>query len=49
MLKALADRETNPAVLDALADQRLRATPAQLHDALALVPSSILSIASWKR
>src|SRR5712692_8783975 len=31
MLKALADGETNPA---ALADQRLRATPAQLCDAL---------------
>jgi Transposase len=34
MLKALADGETDPAVLAALADQRLRATPAQLHDAL---------------
>jgi transposase len=34
MLKALADGETNPAALAALADQRLRATPAQLVDAL---------------
>src|SRR3981189_351708 len=34
MLKALADGETDPAALDALAEQRLRATPAQLHDAL---------------
>jgi transposase len=34
MLKALADGETNPATLAALADQRLRATPAQLCDAL---------------
>ena len=34
MLKALADGETNPAVLAALADERLRATPEQLCDAL---------------
>src|SRR6202045_761809 len=34
MLKGLADGETDPAALAALADQRLRATPAQLHDAL---------------
>ena len=34
MLKALADGETSPVALAALADQRLRATPAQLHDAL---------------
>jgi hypothetical protein len=34
MLQALADGETDPAALAALADQRLRATPAQLHDAL---------------
>jgi transposase len=34
MLQALADGETNPAVLAALADKRLRATPAQLCDAL---------------
>ncbi len=34
MLKALADGETNPAALAALADERLRATPAQLCDAL---------------
>jgi transposase len=34
MLKALADGETNPAALAALADHRLRATPAQLVDAL---------------
>jgi transposase len=34
MLKALADGETNPTTLAALADQHLRATPAQLCDAL---------------
>ena len=34
MLKALAEGETNPATLAALADQRLRATPQQLCDAL---------------
>jgi transposase len=34
MLKALADGETNPAALAALADQRLRATQEQLCDAL---------------
>jgi len=34
MLKALADGETDPAVLAALADCRLRATPEQLRDAL---------------
>jgi len=34
MLNALADGETNPAVLAALADQKLRATPEQLCDAL---------------
>lgn len=34
MLQALADGETNPAALAALADQRLRATSAQLRDAL---------------
>src|SRR5256885_5904256 len=34
MLKALADGETNPAALAALADARLRATPEQLCDAL---------------
>jgi len=34
MLKALAEGETNPVALAALADQRLRATPAQLCDAL---------------
>src|ERR1700745_3700650 len=34
MLKALADGETDPAALAALADQRLRATPAELRDAL---------------
>jgi transposase len=33
MLKALAEGETDPAALAALADQRLRATPAQLQDA----------------
>jgi transposase len=34
MLQALADGETEPAALAALADKRLRATPAQLCDAL---------------
>jgi transposase len=34
MLKALADGETHPAALAALADKKLRATPAQLCDAL---------------
>ena len=34
MLKALADGETNPAALAALADGRLRATPEQLCDSL---------------
>jgi transposase len=33
MLKALADGETNPAALAALADRKLRATPEQLCDA----------------
>jgi len=35
MLQALADGESDPAALAALADHRLRATPAQLRDALA--------------
>jgi transposase len=34
MLKALAEGQSDPSVLAALADQRLHATPAQLHDAL---------------
>jgi len=34
MLQALADGETDPAALAALTDKRLRATPAQLCDAL---------------
>ena len=34
MLKAIADGETDPAALAALADYRLRATPEQLRDAL---------------
>jgi len=34
MLKALAEGETNPVALAALADERLRATPEQLCDAL---------------
>jgi len=34
MLKALAEGQSDPSLLAALADQRLRATPAQLHDAL---------------
>jgi transposase len=39
MLKALADGETDPVALAALADERLRATPEQLRDALGV---------SWK-
>jgi len=38
MLEALAGGETDPAALAALADQRLRATPAQLRDALGACP-----------
>ena len=34
MLKALAEGETDPSALAALADHRLRATPEQLRDAL---------------
>jgi transposase len=34
MLQALADGETDPATVAALADQRWRASPAQLRDAL---------------
>jgi len=34
MLKALADGETDPAALATLGDKRLRATPAELQDAL---------------
>ncbi len=34
MLNAVADGETDPVALAAMAHQRLRATPAQLHDAL---------------
>jgi transposase len=34
MLQALADGETDPGALTAMADTRLRAKPAQLHDAL---------------
>jgi ribosomal protein S13 len=34
MLKAMAEGETNPAALAAMGDERLRATPAQLCDAL---------------
>src|SRR5260370_7270441 len=34
MLKAIAEGETDPAALAALADSRLRATPEQLRDAL---------------
>jgi hypothetical protein len=34
MLKALAEGETNPTALATLADERLRATPEQLCDAL---------------
>jgi transposase len=47
MLKALADGETDPAALAALADQRLRATPAQLHDALGACTELNPSTANW--
>jgi transposase len=47
MLKALADGETNPAALATLADQRLRATPAQLCDALGACAE--LSPVSYRR
>src|SRR6266496_819667 len=49
MLKALADGETDPAALAALADQRLRATPAQLCDALGAYTSSTQSIVDCSR
>ena len=39
MLQALADGETRPATLAALADRRLRATPEQLCDALGACPA----------
>ena len=39
MLQAVADGETRPATLAALADQRLRATPEQLCDALGACPA----------
>ena len=45
MLKALAEGETNPAALAALADERLRATPEQLCDALGALRNSTPSIA----
>jgi transposase len=47
MLRALADGESDPGVLAALADHRLRATPAQLHDALGAARRSTRSIAGW--
>jgi hypothetical protein len=40
MLYALADGETNPRSLAALADKKLRATPAQLCDALSACTES---------
>jgi transposase len=40
MLQALADGEIDPAALAAMADKRLRATSAQLCDALCPAPSS---------
>jgi len=41
MLQALADGETDPATVASLADQRLRATAAQLADALSAGPRKI--------
>jgi hypothetical protein len=50
MLKALADGETNPAALAALADERLRATPEQLCDALgACTELNVVSEANRRR
>ena len=46
MLKALADGETNPAAVAALADGRLRATPEQLCDALGASLNAIASAAT---
>ncbi len=48
MLKALADGETNPAALAALADERLRATPEQLCDALGVCTLSPRTAGCWK-
>ena len=48
MLQALADGETDPAALAALADSRLRATPEQLRDAFRRVRRlSIRCIGDW--
>ena len=44
MLKALGDGENNPAVLAAMADKKLRATPAQLCDALGACTELNLSL-----
>ena len=49
MLKALADGETDPAALASLADKNLRATPAQLCDALGAYTSSTQSIVDCSR
>ena len=46
-LQALAEGETDPAALAALADQRLRATSTQLRDALGACTESIRSTAGW--
>ena len=47
MLRALADGGSDPPALAALADHRLRATPAQLHDALGACTEINRSIAGW--
>jgi hypothetical protein len=46
MLQALADAEIDPATVAALADQRWRASPAQLCDALGAAPRSTLYTAT---
>jgi hypothetical protein len=47
MLQALADGETDPATLAALAAPRLRATPEQLCDAFAPARPCIRSTVGW--
>jgi hypothetical protein len=51
MLQALADGETNPATLAALADQRLRATAHELCDAFSACTTlnpCIAGSCSWR-
>ena len=48
MLQALADGETNPATVAGLADQRLRATPDQLCDALGAYRGRLEARVCWR-